>query len=156
MSAVPSQNYKVKTEWLKDGCLCVNVSADKNFEKDVREKVGTACFDLSGPMMLIRAYHDQASMYLPAVGKVTILMLLRNLFVHSPPHTPVGSVDILIDCTAFAYSSTKKYHHPTWQPRNSIPASLSRNSTCVYAIFCTAERINYVCINNTPAPREGP
>lgn len=40
VSAVPSPTYKVKTEWLKDGCLCVNVAADKNFEKDVREKVG--------------------------------------------------------------------------------------------------------------------
>jgi len=58
ISAVPSPSYKVRTEWLKDGCLCVNVAADKNFEKDVREK---------------------ASLYLPAVGKVTILMLLRNL-----------------------------------------------------------------------------
>ncbi|KAJ7068754.1 hypothetical protein C8F01DRAFT_1208182 [Mycena amicta] len=58
ISAVPSADYKVKTEWLKDGCVCVNVAADKNFESDVREK---------------------ASMYIPAVGKVTILMLLRNL-----------------------------------------------------------------------------
>ncbi|EGO27735.1 hypothetical protein SERLADRAFT_461678 [Serpula lacrymans var. lacrymans S7.9] len=60
VSAVPSANYKVKTEWLKDGCVCVNVAADKNFEKDVR---------------------DKASIYIPAVGKVTILMLLRNLYV---------------------------------------------------------------------------
>ncbi|KAJ7639267.1 NAD(P)-binding protein [Roridomyces roridus] len=58
VSAVPSASYKVKTEWLKDGCICMNVAADKNFEADVREK---------------------ASLYLPAVGKVTILMLLRNL-----------------------------------------------------------------------------
>ncbi|KAF7332483.1 NAD(P)-binding protein [Mycena kentingensis (nom. inval.)] len=58
ISAVPSAAYKVKTEWLKDGCVCVNVAADKNFESDVR---------------------DKAAMYLPAVGKVTILMLLRNL-----------------------------------------------------------------------------
>jgi len=58
VSAVPSTEYKVKTEWLKDGCVAVNVAAEKNFEKDVREK---------------------ASMYLPAVGKVTIMMLLRNL-----------------------------------------------------------------------------
>ncbi|KAF9057848.1 hypothetical protein BJ165DRAFT_82838 [Panaeolus papilionaceus] len=58
ISAVPSPSYKVKTEWLKDGCVCVNVAADKNFEKDVR---------------------DKASIYIPAVGKVTILMLLRNL-----------------------------------------------------------------------------
>jgi len=58
VSAVPSASYKVKTDWLKDGCVCLNVAADKNFEKDVR---------------------DKASIYIPAVGKVTILMLLRNL-----------------------------------------------------------------------------
>lgn len=39
ISAVPSVSYKVKTEWLKEGCVCVNVAADKNFEKDVRDKV---------------------------------------------------------------------------------------------------------------------
>jgi len=58
ISAVPSAEYKVKTQWLKEGCIAVNVAADKNFEKDVR---------------------DKASIYIPAVGKVTILMLLRNL-----------------------------------------------------------------------------
>ena len=39
ISAVPNKNYKVKTEWLKDGCICVNVAGDKNFEADVRDKV---------------------------------------------------------------------------------------------------------------------
>lgn len=58
VSAVPSAAYKVKTDWLKDGCICLNVAADKNFEVNVR---------------------DKASMYVPSVGKVTILMLLRNL-----------------------------------------------------------------------------
>lgn len=58
VSAVPSPSYKVKTALLKDGCICLNVASDKNFEKDVR---------------------DKASIYIPAVGKVTILMLLRNL-----------------------------------------------------------------------------
>ncbi|KDQ08282.1 hypothetical protein BOTBODRAFT_166167 [Botryobasidium botryosum FD-172 SS1] len=58
ISAVPSLDYKVKTEWLKEGCVCVNVSSEKNFEKDVREK---------------------ASIYIPAVGKMTIMMLVRNL-----------------------------------------------------------------------------
>ncbi|KAJ7887491.1 NAD(P)-binding protein [Mycena olivaceomarginata] len=58
ISAVPTAAYKVETAWLKDGCVCVNVAADKNFESDVR---------------------DKASLYIPAVGKVTILMLLRNL-----------------------------------------------------------------------------
>ncbi|CAL1700376.1 unnamed protein product [Somion occarium] len=58
VSAVPNASYKVKTEWLKDGCVCLNVAADKNFDKDVREK---------------------ASLYMPTIGKVTITMLLRNL-----------------------------------------------------------------------------
>lgn len=39
VSAVPSAAYKVKTAQLKDGCVCLNVAADKNFEADVREKV---------------------------------------------------------------------------------------------------------------------
>ena len=39
ISAVPHKDYKVKTEWLKDGCVCVNVAGDKNFEADVRQKV---------------------------------------------------------------------------------------------------------------------
>ena len=41
VSAVPSATYKVPTSALKDGCVCVNVAADKNFEADVREKVCT-------------------------------------------------------------------------------------------------------------------
>jgi len=39
VSAVPSATYKVPTAALKDGCVCVNVAAEKNFEADVREKV---------------------------------------------------------------------------------------------------------------------
>ncbi|SRR5258708_10818370 len=39
VSAVPSETYKVKTEQLKDGCVCVNVSSEKNFGSSVREKV---------------------------------------------------------------------------------------------------------------------
>lgn len=58
ISAVPHKDYKVKTEWLKDGCICVNVAGDKNFEADVR---------------------DKASIYVPSVGQMTIAMLQRNL-----------------------------------------------------------------------------
>lgn len=39
ISAVPNAAFKVKTEWLKEGCVTVNVAADKNFEKDIRDKV---------------------------------------------------------------------------------------------------------------------
>ena len=46
VSAVPSATFKVPTAALKDGCVCVNVAADKNFEADVRDKVrrGRACW----------------------------------------------------------------------------------------------------------------
>lgn len=39
ISAVPVQSYKVPTKYLKDGCVCVNVAGEKNFEADVRERV---------------------------------------------------------------------------------------------------------------------
>lgn len=58
ISAVPSQSYKVPTAQLKDGCVCVNVAGEKNFEADVRER---------------------ASIYVPSVGVMTIAMLQRNL-----------------------------------------------------------------------------
>ncbi|ORX39015.1 methylenetetrahydrofolate dehydrogenase [Kockovaella imperatae] len=58
ISAVPVQSYKVPTKDLKDGCICVNVAGEKNFEKDVRER---------------------ASIYVPSVGVMTIAMLQRNL-----------------------------------------------------------------------------
>lgn len=39
VSAVPSANYKIKTESLRQGCVCLNIASEKNFDKDVREKV---------------------------------------------------------------------------------------------------------------------
>ena len=89
VSAVPSASYKVKTAWLKDGCICINVAADKNFEKDVREKVRPSSFSflLKKTLVSPRCLKDvltsriglQASLYMPTIGKVTIMMLLRNL-----------------------------------------------------------------------------
>ncbi|WRT68965.1 uncharacterized protein IL334_005947 [Kwoniella shivajii] len=58
ISAVPVSSYKVPTKDLKDGCVCVNVAGEKNFEADVRER---------------------ASIYVPSVGMMTIAMLQRNL-----------------------------------------------------------------------------
>lgn len=66
ISGVPSSSFKVPTDLLRDGAVCINFSSDKNFQGDeVKEK---------------------ASMYVPAVGKVTIAVLLRNLLVSSFTH----------------------------------------------------------------------
>lgn len=60
ISGVPGDAYKVPVDLLRDGAVCINISSDKNFGPDVKEK---------------------ASIYVPAIGKVTIVVLLRNLLV---------------------------------------------------------------------------
>ncbi|CAG8506799.1 430_t:CDS:2 [Ambispora gerdemannii] len=58
ITGVPSKSYKLSTDMLRDGVVAINFSAFKNFEDNVTEK---------------------ASIYVPAVGQVTIAMLERNL-----------------------------------------------------------------------------
>lgn len=61
ISGVPSENYKVPTDLIRDGAVCINFSSYRNFD---------------GP-----AVKERASIYVPSVGKVTIAVLLRNLLV---------------------------------------------------------------------------
>ncbi|MCJ1427439.1 hypothetical protein MMC29_005342 [Sticta canariensis] len=58
ISGVPGDSFKFPTEFLRDGAVCINFSTEKNFGPAVKEK---------------------ASIYVPAIGKVTIIVLLRNL-----------------------------------------------------------------------------
>ncbi|KAK6336374.1 NAD-dependent 5,10-methylenetetrahydrafolate dehydrogenase [Orbilia brochopaga] len=58
ITGVPTKSYKFPVELLKDGAVCINFSSEKNFDPAVKEK---------------------ASIYVPAVGTVTIAILLRNL-----------------------------------------------------------------------------
>ncbi|KAH6670614.1 methylenetetrahydrofolate dehydrogenase [Halenospora varia] len=59
ISGVPGASYKVDTNLIRDGAVCINFSSEKNFD---------------GP-----AIKEKASIYVPAIGKVTIAVLLRNL-----------------------------------------------------------------------------
>ncbi|KAJ4410282.1 Methylenetetrahydrofolate dehydrogenase [NAD(+)] [Gnomoniopsis sp. IMI 355080] len=59
ISGVPVESYKVPTELIRDGAVCINFSAYRNFD---------------GP-----AVKEKASIYIPSVGKVTVACLLRNL-----------------------------------------------------------------------------
>ena len=63
IGGVPVESYKVPTDLLRDGVVCINFSSFKNFD---------------GP-----AVKEKASIYVPSVGKVTIAILLRNLVVSS-------------------------------------------------------------------------
>ncbi|TLD26267.1 gb [Venturia nashicola] len=58
ISGVPGEKFKVPLELLRDGAVCINFSSEKNFDIGVKEK---------------------ASIYIPAIGKMTIVVLLRNL-----------------------------------------------------------------------------
>lgn len=58
ITGVPSVSYKFPVENIKSGAVCINFSSEKNFPPEVKEK---------------------ASLYVPSIGKVTIMMLLRNL-----------------------------------------------------------------------------
>jgi methylenetetrahydrofolate dehydrogenase (NAD+) len=60
ISGVPGDKYKVPLELMRDGAACINFSSERNFTPEVKEK---------------------ASIYVPAIGKVTIAVLLRNLLV---------------------------------------------------------------------------
>ncbi|TKA83516.1 hypothetical protein B0A55_00498 [Friedmanniomyces simplex] len=58
VSGVPNEAYKVPTHLIREGAVCINFSSEKNFTPDVKER---------------------AAIYVPAIGKVTIVILLRNL-----------------------------------------------------------------------------
>lgn len=40
ITGVPSKGYKVKTDQLRDGVVAINFSSEKNFEADIKDKVG--------------------------------------------------------------------------------------------------------------------
>ncbi|KAI8060222.1 hypothetical protein BC940DRAFT_312519 [Gongronella butleri] len=66
ITGVPTPNYKLPTNILKDGVIAINFSSFKNFEDDIKSK---------------------ASIFVPSVGKVTVAMLERNLLrLHDYQH----------------------------------------------------------------------
>lgn len=71
ISGVPGEKFKVPTDLIRDGAVCINFSSEKNFD---------------GP-----AVKEKASIYVPAIGKVTIAVLLRNLLV-SLEHCVSGTI----------------------------------------------------------------
>ncbi|PGH26809.1 hypothetical protein AJ80_01575 [Polytolypa hystricis UAMH7299] len=58
ITGVPGDKFKLDTKLLRPGAVCINFSSEKNFGPEVKEK---------------------ASIYVPAIGKVTNVVLLRNL-----------------------------------------------------------------------------
>ncbi|KAI0841041.1 putative methylenetetrahydrofolate dehydrogenase [Hypoxylon sp. FL0890] len=76
IGGVPVESFKVPTELIRDGTVCINFSSYRNFD---------------GP-----AVKEKASIYVPSVGKVTIAVLLRNLvrlIANRPSTNKDGSAD---------------------------------------------------------------
>ncbi|KAL8860115.1 MAG: hypothetical protein Q9178_003379 [Gyalolechia marmorata] len=72
ISGVPGEAFKFPTKLLKEGAVCINFSTDKNFGPEVK---------------------DKASIYVPAIGKVTIIVLLRNLLRIVQNRKPLSNED---------------------------------------------------------------
>jgi methylenetetrahydrofolate dehydrogenase (NAD+) len=83
ISGVPGDKYKVPLEFLREGAVCINFSSEKNFTPEVKQK---------------------ASIYVPAIGKVTIMILLRNLLVS---RAAIGSL-ILWNLTSVVENCTQQ------------------------------------------------
>ncbi|KAK3936477.1 hypothetical protein QBC46DRAFT_394943 [Diplogelasinospora grovesii] len=83
IGGVPTENFKVPTELIRDGAVCINFSSFRNFD---------------GP-----AVKEKASIYVPSIGKVTIAVLLRNLvrLIANRPR-PAGTSDAKAISEAFA------------------------------------------------------
>jgi methylenetetrahydrofolate dehydrogenase (NAD+) len=94
ISGVPGDKYKVPVHLLKDGAVCVNFSSERNFTPEVKEK---------------------ASIYVPAIGKVTIVVLLRNLLVSYLPL-----------CEAWSYTNSCAAHRAK-QDRSRSPTVTRRS-----------------------------
>ncbi len=65
ISGVPGNSYKIDTDLIRDGANCINFSSEKNFDATTVK--------------------EHAAFYVPAIGKVTIAVLLRNLLVSFLP-----------------------------------------------------------------------
>lgn len=79
ISGVPVESYKVPTELIRYGAVCINFSSFRNFD---------------GP-----AVKEKASIYVPSVGKVTVACLLRNLVVRIGDS---GRVPVFLSLVSFS------------------------------------------------------
>ena len=78
---VPGDSFKLPTGLLKEGAVCINFSTEKVCDFSSR-LIHSTLFTLNKNFE--GDVRDKASIYVPAIGKVTIVMLLRNLLVSRP------------------------------------------------------------------------
>lgn len=91
---VPGESFKLPTKLLREGAVCINFSNDKvcGFPPWLKHRVT----DL-GIKNFEGDVKDKASIYIPAIGKVTIVMLLRNLLVSRESSVPKSRLNLRSD-----------------------------------------------------------
>lgn len=103
IAGVPAESFKVPTDLIRDGAVCINFSSYRNFD---------------GP-----AVKEKASIYVPSVGKVTIAVLLRNLVVsiHPRPRPLLGvCATYLLVCHSDSSATGRAMLPRTANPGNSF------------------------------------
>ena len=75
---VPGDSFKLPTKLLREGAMCINFSTEKVCGFPIKRKCTRTDLDDKNFEDDVK---DKASIYVPAIGKVTIVMLLRNLLV---------------------------------------------------------------------------
>ena len=76
ISGVPGDKYKVPVHLLREGAVCINFSSERvSHLERLTEVVAHSVQNFSPEVK------EKASIYVPAIGKVTIAVLLRNLVV---------------------------------------------------------------------------
>jgi methylenetetrahydrofolate dehydrogenase (NAD+) len=74
VSGVPGENYKVPLQLLREGAVCINFSSER-----VSRFIPLDRPDSNRKQNFAPEVKQKASIYVPAIGKVTIVVLLRNL-----------------------------------------------------------------------------
>ena len=75
---VPGESFKLPTRLLREGAVCINFSAEKVCGFPLQMKHPYTELNIKNFEVDVK---DKASIYVPAIGKVTIVVLLRNLLV---------------------------------------------------------------------------
>ena len=78
ISGVPGDSFKVPIHQLREGAVCINFSSEK---VRISEAATMMLFLTMIDQNFDATVKEKASIYVPAIGKVTIVVLLRNLLV---------------------------------------------------------------------------
>lgn len=85
VTGVPGEKFKFDIDLLREGAVCVNFSSEKvRYMKSRSLLVLFSLYvgftnELTHPQNFAPEVKEKASIYVPAIGKVTIAVLLRNL-----------------------------------------------------------------------------